>query len=188
MKKNHVYRILLVAIVFQFAALVSSAQSVIAVMTVDGAKTGKFKGTSTMRGNKGKIDCIGYGYQVSSPRDAATGLPNGKRQHQPIKIVKFIDASTPQFLESLYTNEVLKSVVIEFYKKEPDGRMQPTFVIKLTNATISQVNQSGGVSTPEKINPGSVVEEISFTFQNIELTDQASKTTAVDSWNTMTKK
>ena len=32
---------------------------------------------------------------TSKPRDAATGMPSGKRSHQPIKITKEIDKSSP---------------------------------------------------------------------------------------------
>jgi hypothetical protein len=35
-------------------------------------------------------------YQVTSPRDAASGLATGKRQHKPITIIKEWDAATPQ--------------------------------------------------------------------------------------------
>lgn len=37
---------------------------------------------------------------VVSPRDAASGLPTGKRQHKPIRIVKEIDKSSPLLMKS----------------------------------------------------------------------------------------
>ena len=37
---------------------------------------------------------------VVSPRDAASGLPTGKRQHKPVTITKPVEASTPLLRES----------------------------------------------------------------------------------------
>jgi hypothetical protein len=39
---------------------------------------------------------VAFGLQgIVSPRDAASGLPSGKRQHEPITILKPVDKSTP---------------------------------------------------------------------------------------------
>jgi hypothetical protein len=38
-------------------------------------------------------------YYVVSPRDSASGMPTGKRQHSPIKIVKEWGAASPQLRE-----------------------------------------------------------------------------------------
>jgi hypothetical protein len=39
--------------------------------------------------------------EVVSPRDAASGLPTGKRQHKPMTITKELDKSTPKLAESV---------------------------------------------------------------------------------------
>jgi len=49
-----------------------------------------------------------------SPRDPASGLPTGKRQHKPISFLKEWGAATPQLFQALVTNENLKTVKFEF--------------------------------------------------------------------------
>ncbi len=52
----------------------------------------------------GKIRCadgtcsISFDQEIVSPRDAASGLPTGKRQHKPFVITKELDKSTPMML------------------------------------------------------------------------------------------
>lgn len=54
----------------------------------------------------GKIRCadgtctINFDQQIVSPRDAASGLPTGKRQHKPFVITKELDKSSPMLRES----------------------------------------------------------------------------------------
>jgi len=37
---------------------------------------------------KGKMEVYGFSHEVVSPRDAASGLPTGKRQHKPVRMSK----------------------------------------------------------------------------------------------------
>lgn len=54
----------------------------------------------------GKIRCadgtctINFDQEIVSPRDAASGLPTGKRQHKPFFITKELDKSSPMMRES----------------------------------------------------------------------------------------
>src|ERR1051326_3940113 len=81
------------------------------VLTIDAAKQGRLKGD----GPRG-ILASGLSYQVASPRDAATGLPTGKRQFSPVVITKEWGASSPQLYSALAANEVLKTVQIDRYR------------------------------------------------------------------------
>jgi type VI secretion system secreted protein Hcp len=159
-------------------------QPVIALVSVQGTKTGNFKGSSNIKGREGQIECVGYSYSVQTPRDASTGMPSGKRQHSPVTIVKHMDEATAQLLQAAYTNENLKSVAIEFFKVAANGKLTPFQIIRLTNASISKVNQYGGTASPEKVIPNNnPYEEISFTFQKIEISIIEGKTTATDDWS-----
>jgi type VI secretion system secreted protein Hcp len=181
MKKNQICRSLLLAGLLFTTTLFASAQTVIAYVSIEGAKTGQFKGGSMTRGNENKIECIGFNYAVSSPHDVASGQPTGRRTEQPVRIIKPFDASTPQLLQALYTNEVLKTVTIEFYKRAANGMETPFYTIKLTNATISAIVQTGGTASEKASNIPS--EEISLVFQKIEVTNTEGKTSATDDWN-----
>lgn len=48
---------------------------------------------------------------MRSPRDAASGLPTGKRQHKPITITKEWGASTPKLMMKTPTGEEYNTVV-----------------------------------------------------------------------------
>jgi type VI secretion system secreted protein Hcp len=188
MKKNHIYHFVLMLFCCQFAALFASAQTtqpVIAYVSIDGAKTGQFKGNATSEGNEGKIECIGFRYLVAVPHDAENGKSTGKRQHNPIVLIKNIDYSTPQLLQSASANESLRTVVIEFLKKSADGRQNIFYRITLTNASISQISQYGGVALADGINlngNGNLFEEVSLTYQSITVENLIGNTSATDDW------
>jgi type VI secretion system secreted protein Hcp len=157
-------------------------------VTIEGTKQGKFKGESTKKGLESKFPGLGFQYELKSPRDAATGQSSGKRQHGAIVITKEWGASTPQLFQACVTNEVLKSVLIEFFRTDPNGQEYLFQTIRLTNATISNIKQYTGVPDSSKSSAKTQaaydtheLEEISFTFQRIEITNVKGKTTAADS-------
>jgi type VI secretion system secreted protein Hcp len=157
---------------------------IVAYASIQGSKQGNFKGEGMVQGRQGQIECVGFNYITQALLDAGSGMSTGKRQHSPVVIVKRLDASSPQLLEAAFTNEVLKTVTIEFVRTGPDGRPASYQTIKLTNAVVVKVNQFGGTASPERLQPGSsVLEEISFSFQKIEVDNMDGKTSAVDSWN-----
>jgi len=189
MKKHHFYHFLVLFLLCQFPALVASAQTsqpVIAYVSIEGQKSGMFKGNAITEGNEGKIECIGFRFLISVPHDPESGRSNGKRQHMPVVLVKNIDYSTPQLLQALCTNEILKSVVIEFYKKASDGRQQLYYRVTLTNASISQLTQYGGTALGDSgynlNSTGNTYEEVSMTYQNIQFEHVIGNTAAADDW------
>ena len=104
-------------------------------------------------------------HEIVSPRDAASGLPTGKRQHKPISITKEWGASTPLLLNALVNNENLTRVLIGLLR---NGQQVAT--IKLTNANVSRYVQHGGNDTFE------------FTYQKITWTWVDGGITAEDDW------
>lgn len=141
-------------------------------VTIEGTKQGKFKGEAQQKVTANKIAGLRFQYEVKSARDAASGQASGKRTHSPVVITKQWGSSSPQLFQACVTNEVLKTVLLEFNRTTPDGQVTVYQTIKLTNATISQIRRYTE-STQE-------LEDISFTFQTIEITDLVGKTTAVE--------
>jgi len=129
-------------------------------MKITGQKTGVFKGDSTQKGHTDQIVLSAYLFEVSAPRDAATGLPAGRRVYQPLTVTKQLNQSSPQLLGALVTNENLKSVVINFYETTRMGTEVNYYRVTLTNANISADKQFTNGST--------VSEQVSFVFQKIE--------------------
>lgn len=164
--------LLLVAIVLQSAPALAAYEFYV---TVEGTKQGRFKGESPREQFKEKIPGVRYSYEVRSPRDAGSGMPSGKRQHSPVYVTKNWGAASPQFFQALVTNEVLKTVTIEFLRTQADGTEAVNYVVRLYNATVMSVK-------PFVDQSGVQLEDVGFTFQRIELESKDGKTGAVDDW------
>lgn len=142
------------------AARTSSAAKAPALgMTV--AVTGQRQGVFS----KTKIPVFAVSHEIVSPRDPASGLPTGKRQHKPITMTMQWGATTPKFISALATNENLTSVLIGLLR---NGKQVAT--IKLTNASVSDY-----VQTDQGV-------QISMTYQKIEWTWVAGGITTQDDW------
>jgi type VI secretion system secreted protein Hcp len=155
---------------------------------IQGATQGTFKGESIVLGRPDWSECLSFHYEVEAPRDAATGLPTGKRMHKPLTIIKEWGAASPQIYTSLVTNENLSKVILEFIKTDALGKEFVYQRITLLNAAIvddklykdmeynNQPNAAANYfSLPE-------LEQVSFVFQKITIENVAGGTTAGDSW------
>jgi type VI secretion system secreted protein Hcp len=155
--------------------------------SVTGAQQGPFKGETTQKGRENMIPLVAYSYGVISPYDVATGQASGKRQHEPVVITKEWGASSPQFYTAAYTGEILTSVMLNFFLTNTKGVQQLDHTIQLTNARIILVQQS--LHLPQSAGPvidSRELQEISFTFQKIQITSISGGTEAADDWSILT--
>jgi type VI secretion system secreted protein Hcp len=127
--------------------------------------TGQRQGVFTGDGPNGSIVLLAVSHEIISPRDPASGLPTGKRQHKPFTITKALDKSTPLFLNALVNNENLTAVTFTYTRGGT-----PFMTVKLTNASVASNSQFGEVET------------IEFTYQKIEWTWIDGGITASDDW------
>jgi type VI secretion system secreted protein Hcp len=141
-------------------------------------KQGRFKGET--RDNR--ILGVGFAYQVTSPRDMATGQASGKRQHSPIVITKEWGAASPQLFEALTANEVFGTVLVEFVETRRTGAEEVYQTISLTNATVSGMRMLLAEPPPGEPADNRALEDVSFTFQRIEFENKPAKTAAMDDW------
>lgn len=145
-------------------------------VAIKGKKQGQFKGDATgVRGGKWIVS-LGFSYEVTSPRDPATGLASGKRQHKPLTIIKARGASSPQIYQALVTNEGLESVDVEFIRTDKQGKEYVSYIIQLTDATVSDFRQ---YVDPAGAQP---LESVSFTFRRIEEQSKDGNTSVIDDW------
>ncbi len=121
------------------------------------------------------MEILSYSHEIASPRDAASGLPTGKRQHKPFTIVKHVDKATPLLMQALTRNETLTDVVIAVDRPGSAGYFEYT----LENASISSWSTSSSAHTDTQ-----ELETISFTYQRIEVTFVNGGITAEDDWST----
>lgn len=134
-------------------------------LTIEGTRQGVFPG--------GGIAGLKFSYEIKSSRDAASGQASGRRQHSPVVVTKAVGTASPQIFQAATTNETLKSVVVNLPGGEEGG-----YTIKLTNATVSDIKQYTEVLDGQT----RVLEDVSFTFQRIEVQDPGTSSMAVDDW------
>jgi type VI secretion system secreted protein Hcp len=144
---------------------------------VKGKKQGAFKGESILEAHRAQLPAFRFDMTIESPRDAASGQPTGKRRYSPLTIVKAFGASDPQFLSAAATNEVLTEVKLHFVRDNPKGGTVAGDwqTIKLTNAFASKVQRTT-ISLDDAAKTTVFADEISFTFEKIEVEDRDGKT------------
>jgi type VI secretion system secreted protein Hcp len=140
----------------------------------------------TVKGHENTILVHAFTSQVISPRDPSSGLPTGKRQHQPILILKEIDKSSVLLWSALVNNENLTAWKLQFYASDAKGIEQLLYTITLTNASIASMREAlldnelpANATLPMR-------EEITFTYQKIQWTWANPALTAQDDWQAPT--
>ena len=156
-----------------------------AYMTLTGETQGVIQGSVTEAGREDSILVIGMGHTVILPYDAATGLPTGKPQHRPIRIVKEIDKSSPILFTVLTTNENLTDVTIRFWQPGIAGSEENYYTIQLINAKIVSImpNHSSVLSDSPDVDPDPMTETVTFVYQKIIVTWEEGGITSEADWN-----
>jgi type VI secretion system secreted protein Hcp len=151
-------------------------------MTLKGQTTGEIKGGCTQKGREGSILIFAFDHDIMSPRDIASGLPTGKRQHKPVTITKEIDKSSPLLYTVLCTNENLTEVVFKFWKPSAAGKEVQYYTIKLTNANIAARKTFFPNMLVAENTRLPHLEEVAFTYQKIEWTFEDGGISFQDDW------
>jgi type VI secretion system secreted protein Hcp len=155
-----------------------------AYLKIKAQKSGELKGSVTQKGRENKVAVIAVSHEIISPRDAASGLPTGKRMHKPFVITKELDKSSPLLYNVLVNNENIKDFVLQFWRPSPTGVEQQHFTIRLTNANISAIHLKMANNRIQKLSRLPEYEEIAFTYQKIEWTWSDGGISATDDWET----
>jgi type VI secretion system secreted protein Hcp len=148
---------------------------------IQGSKSGAFPGNTAQKGREGWIAASGFAHEVKSPRDAATGQASGKRQYGALTLTLPWSSASPLVFNALVTNEILKSVVIEFEAALATGQEAVAQRVTLTNASASDLRR---VNDRTQVNQGGPVEILALTFQKITIEDLLSSQVAGDDWST----
>ncbi len=151
-----------------------------AYLKVEGATTGNIQGSVIQKGHEGEIKVLGFTHEIVSPRDAASGLPTGKRQHKPFTITKPIDKSSPLLMSALDTNETLTNVRLQIFSANTlqrgaaagAGVLQNYYTIELVNAHIASISLDSSVPGEDRETVAFVYQTILYTFTNGGITAQ----------------
>lgn len=161
--------------------------AMMAYMRLKGQKTGEVKGSVIQKGREGRIAVIAVSHAIVSPRDPASGLPTGKRQHKPLVITKELDRSSPILYNMLCTNENIPQLELQFWTPQLKaaagvGAEVQHYTLNLVNANIASINfRMDNVRNPELVKYAEY-EEITFTYQKIEWLWTEGGISATDSW------
>ncbi len=158
-----------------------------AYLKLTGQKQGDIKGGVTQKGREGKIMVFAVNHEVLSPRDAASGLPTGKRMHRPFTITKELDKSTPLLFNALTNNENISSWELQFFTPQLKsttgiGMEVNHYTVRLTNASISDIKSIMLNNKNPDLSKYAEYEEISFTYQKIAWLWVDGGITAEDTW------
>ena len=153
-----------------------------AYLKLKGATQGDIKGSVTQKGREDSIMVIAVNHQVLSPRDSASGLPTGKRQHKPFTITKEVDKSSPLLYNALVNNENITEWKLQFWQPSAAGKEQQHYTIELTNASIAAIQlEMLNNKYPENMQHKER-EHVSFCYQKIVWTWMDGGITAEDDW------
>ena len=153
-----------------------------AYLTMKGETQGDIKGSVTQKGREDKIMVIAVQHEVSSPRDAASGLPTGKRQHHPFVITKELDKSTPLLFQALTNNENITEWKLEHWQPSKTGVEQNHYTVELQNASIAFIRSLMPNNKHPELMKFAEYEEIGFCYQKIVWTWMDGGVTAEDDW------
>jgi type VI secretion system secreted protein Hcp len=153
-----------------------------AYLKLAGTKSGTIQGSVTQKGHEGLIAVIAAEHELLTPRDPASGLPTGKRQHRPLTITKELDRSTPILRQVLVNNEVLKEAELQFVTMAKTGMETQYFTIRLTNASIASIAMQMPNNKHADLASLETFEDVTFTYQKIEWIWASPAISAMDDW------
>ena len=153
-----------------------------AYLTLSGETQGDIKGSVTQAGREDSIMVIATQHEIVSPRDAASGLPTGKRQHKPFNIVKAIDQASPLLMMVLTNNENVTDFKLKCYRPSSSGAEEHFYTVELTNANIAGIRQESLNNKYAENMNHQPRETVSFTYQKVMWTFEDGGITAEDDW------
>ncbi|MCC6527252.1 MAG: type VI secretion system tube protein Hcp [Polyangiaceae bacterium] len=158
-----------------------------AYLRLKGQKTGAVDGSVTQKGREKAIMVIAVSHSIVSPRDAASGLPTGKRQHKPFVITKELDKSSPLLYNLLVNNENVSEWKLEFWTPQISrgggtGAEVQHYTVELLNANIASIDFRMLNNKNPELTRYAEYEEVAFTYQKITWTWKDGGITAMDDW------
>lgn len=128
-------------------------------ISLTGQNQGVIEGSCTVAGKEGTSVVVEFEHDLYIPLDPLSGQPTGRRVHQPLRVVKFMDKATPKLFQALCTGEHLTEVMLKWYRIDPTGNEEHYFTTRLEDAVIVAIKPSGC--------PLEHMEDVSFTYHRI---------------------
>ncbi|EIP85399.1 hcp protein [Burkholderia humptydooensis MSMB43] len=156
-------------------------------LTLEGETQGNIEGSCAIAGHENKILVQGVEHKIEIPKNLQTGLPTGPRIHGPMMLTKEIDKSSPKLAQALTSGEHMKSVVLEYWRINKDGKQEHYYTVKLENAILMEIRSWTPNCLVLDNKELSHMEDVSFTYEKITWTYVLDGIEAEDSWLTPKK-
>ena len=138
-----------------------SVEGVTQGMITEGALSEESVGNLYQEGQDESFMVQAFEHSIMIPRDAQSGQPSGTRIHQPLKVTKVFDKSSPLLYQALVTGESL-ICRIEWYRTSSEGIMPNCQDPNMAHFTH--------------------LEEVSFSYSTITWTHEVGGTEGTDDW------
>lgn len=139
-----------------------------------------FRAKMTLKGEKngdiGEFEILSFNYSVKSPRDVASGMATGKRQHSAMEIKMLMTGPALRALQAVYVNEKLKDCEIVFDKSDLQSGFQN---LKIASGAVTYFEQ-----TFDSISNEPFVVTIHIIAYEVEFSSSDGGHSANDSWLT----
>lgn len=144
------------------------------------------RGESTQRdlGREGTIECLSFRDSVRTARELGSRAAVGRRVHEPIEVVKRIDASTPLLAKALCKNEVIEGT-FRFYRPSPrgDGTTEQFFTIEIGGGRIDAIERHSPNALDPAASKSPPLETVRIVYHTIRWIYEPSGAEYVDSWS-----
>lgn len=130
--------------------------------------------------NRGYVEDLAW--SVTSPRDAASGLPTGRRVHHPLTLRVRMSSATLALASALSQNENLSEVKVSWFVPTiQTGEVLFTRELVLANANVASFS-----TYTSKTEDGTRVTyvDVAFTYQRIGIHDPIHGVSYDDDWET----
>jgi type VI secretion system secreted protein Hcp len=154
-----------------------------AYLTVTGNTQGEMQGSCNIKGHEDTMMINEVHHSIEIPKSPQTGLPTGKRIHNPLKVMKNIDKASPKLFQALCSGEQLSDVKLSYYRISPAGKEELYFVTELKNAIIVSIDYLKRDVLDPLSGPHGDEEVVSFTYETIIQTWTPDGIEAQDSWS-----
>jgi type VI secretion system secreted protein Hcp len=144
----------------------------------------KGESTQVSLGRENSIECLEFNQKVLTARERGSGLATGRREYQPLTIVKRIDKASPLIEKALTQNQVIEGT-FKFFRPNPagDGTTQHFYTVTIKQGRLAAVDQY----VPSTWIPASAdfppLERVEFVFNTIAWTYEDGGVTHEDTWS-----
>lgn len=141
-------------------------------MTIVAENQGNIESDCDLDEREGSIVVQAIQHSVKLPTDQR-GLPNGRRVHMPITILKELDRTSPMLYQALSEGELLTQVIIDWYRIDNNGMEELYYRQSLKNAQITAIEFIVEHETDIANSKLGHMEKVSFIYDSISWSHEA---------------